>query len=89
MRENAAKCKRSYIEYIFGKTILNVIDAELAEIVLTDPTLITKGFTYEFLKPALGDGLLVSKDRKWHSRRKMLTPAFHFNILAQFEEIFK
>lgn len=72
-----------------GKTILNVIDAELMELIITDSRLITKGFVYDFLKPALGDGLLISTDRKWHTRRKMLTPAFHFNILNQFEDIFK
>ncbi|XP_014614326.1 PREDICTED: cytochrome P450 4C1-like [Polistes canadensis] len=45
---------------------------------------IEKGVFYKYLRPWLSSGLLISGGKKWHIRRKMLTPAFHFNILKYY-----
>ena len=58
----------------------------MLQAVLSSSKHITKSRVYNFLRPWLGNGLLTSQGQLWHSRRKLLTPAFHFRILDQFSE---
>ncbi|XP_047435475.1 cytochrome P450 4V2 isoform X2 [Mugil cephalus] len=61
--------------------------AETVEPVMTNPIHMEKAYVYNFLHPWLGTGLLTSTGTKWRQRRKMLTPTFHFSILADFLEV--
>ncbi|KAL2077679.1 hypothetical protein ACEWY4_027183 [Coilia grayii] len=61
--------------------------AESIEGVLSSSRHLDKSFSYTFLEPWLGTGLLTSTGDKWRSRRKMLTPTFHFSILGDFLEV--
>lgn len=42
---------------------------------------------YFNLEPWLGDGLLLSGGQKWSRNRRLLTPAFHFDILRPYMAI--
>jgi len=35
----------------------------------------------------LGDGLLIAAGAKWQRNRKLLTPAFHFDILKPYMKV--
>ncbi|NXY62264.1 CP4FN protein, partial [Callaeas wilsoni] len=43
---------------------------------------------YGFLKPWLGEGLLLSSGQRWAQHRRLLTPAFHGDVLRDYVGIF-
>lgn len=56
---------------------------------MSSPKYIDKSSDYDYLRPWLGTGLLTSWGSKWRSRRKILTPTFHFKILEDFIGVFQ
>ncbi|KAJ3656430.1 hypothetical protein Zmor_015510 [Zophobas morio] len=64
-------------------------DYNLIQFILNSRKLIKKSENYIFLKKWLGNGLLISDGDYWKRHRKILTPAFHFEILKNFVEVFE
>uniref|UniRef100_T1GKN6 Cytochrome P450 n=1 Tax=Megaselia scalaris TaxID=36166 RepID=T1GKN6_MEGSC len=83
IRNLSNKYQESFLLHVVLGSAYQIIRAEDLEDVMKEPDLITKGIYYHFLEDFLGEGLLLSTDKKWHSRRKLLTPSFHFNILER------
>lgn len=50
----------------------------------------SKGFggAYRHVYPWLGEGLLLADGKRWSRARRLLTPAFHFNILKPYVNIY-
>uniref|UniRef100_T1H859 Cytochrome n=1 Tax=Rhodnius prolixus TaxID=13249 RepID=T1H859_RHOPR len=67
--------------WIVGIPVVIIHEPEDLEVIMGSPHHITKGHEYEAILPWLQEGLLVSTGEKWHKRRKLLTPTFHFRIL--------
>ncbi|XP_036911115.1 cytochrome P450 4V2 [Sturnira hondurensis] len=76
-----------FILWIGPMPMLIMYNTEVVEASLTNSKEIDKSHLYTFLEPWLGQGLLTSTGYKWRSRRKMLTPTFHFTILEDFLDV--
>ncbi|XP_072942377.1 cytochrome P450 4C1-like [Epargyreus clarus] len=87
LRALSKKYNRLYklmVGYVKGVAIYHPEDVE---VLLSSNETTTKGFLYTFIQPWLKEGLLTSKGSMWQHRRKMLQPAFHFNLLTNFKSI--
>lgn len=67
--------------------LVMLTDPKMAEAVLSSQKLIEKSEDYDLMQSWLGTGLLISSGKKWHQRRKIITPSFHFAILERFVDI--
>ncbi|XP_026667550.1 cytochrome P450 4C1 isoform X1 [Ceratina calcarata] len=71
------------------EAFINIRHPDDIEIVIGQSRFLHKSNTiYRIMLPWFGTGLLTSTDRKWQTRRKILTPAFHFNMLREFTDVF-
>ncbi|CAL1279535.1 unnamed protein product [Larinioides sclopetarius] len=73
--------------WIGGKPWIFIHKPEAVEVILNSNTILKKTFMYDFLNYWFKEGLITSSGSKWHMRRKLLTPAFHFRILSDFQPV--
>ncbi|XP_011864532.1 PREDICTED: cytochrome P450 4C1-like isoform X1 [Vollenhovia emeryi] len=73
--------------WAFSTSLVSIRHPDDLEVILRSTNYIEKSRIYDALQPWLQTGLLTSGGAKWHTRRKILTPTFHFNILQKFVEI--
>ncbi|KAH8360764.1 hypothetical protein KR084_008307 [Drosophila pseudotakahashii] len=73
---------------MIGERGFMTADPKMIEAIMSSQQTIQKNSLYGLLTNWLGDGLLISKGKKWFRRRKIITPAFHFKILEDFVEVF-
>lgn len=74
--------------WIGPRLVVFLYDPRDVEIILSSQVYIDKSPEYEFFKPWLGEGLLISSGHKWRSHRKLIAPTFHLNILKSFIDLF-
>nr|XP_032529307.1 cytochrome P450 4C1-like isoform X1 [Danaus plexippus plexippus] len=70
--------------YAFSVASVNIYNPEDVEIITSNMKYHEKSRIYKFFAPWLKEGLLTSNGTKWQHRRKVLTSAFHFDVLKKY-----
>nr|AVM18979.1 odorant degrading protein 9 [Holotrichia parallela] len=78
------KFKGDYKLYIGFQPLLMLSEPKSIEAMLSSTTNLKKSKSYTFVKKWLGNGLLLSDGDYWRKHRKIITPAFHFQILDKY-----
>ncbi|XP_069136023.1 cytochrome P450 4A24-like [Argopecten irradians] len=88
IRETKARVISFWIMFMFP--LIFVCHPETAKVVLksSEPKSKRVGGAYYPLLDWLGDGLLISDGKKWERNRRLLTPAFHFDVLKPYVSIY-
>ena len=81
--------KHLLLLWLSYKPIILASTVEFSKVILSSQKLMRKSFLYHFLHEWLGTGLLTSDGKKWKTRRRIITPSFHFSILNRFSEVFE
>uniref|UniRef100_A0A4D5R9T3 Cytochrome P450 4c3 n=1 Tax=Scolopendra viridis TaxID=118503 RepID=A0A4D5R9T3_SCOVI len=72
-----------FLLYGFNQRFIYLCKPEFVQVLLSNNEQIKKAGDYDVVRQWLGDGLFLSSGTKWHSRRKLLTPSFHFRNLDE------
>lgn len=73
----------------FNQTI-NLLHGDTMKVILktAEPkTVRAMAGAYRFILPWLGSGLILADSKRWARNRRLLTPAFHFDILKPYMKI--
>nr|AVM18974.1 odorant degrading protein 4 [Holotrichia parallela] len=82
------KYKTNFKIYLGDQAYFIIVEPKELEFILNSTTILRKSDVYRFLHNWLGLGLLTSTGNKWRKHRKIITPAFHFQILEEFIDVF-
>ncbi|MCQ7614255.1 cytochrome P450 [Salmonella enterica] len=75
------------LQWLSGnKARVMIFDPDYIKVILgrSDPK---SPLSYRYLAPWIGNGLLLLNGKKWFQHRRMLTPAFHYDILKPYAKV--
>ncbi|GJQ86415.1 hypothetical protein Trydic_g10324 [Trypoxylus dichotomus] len=88
LMEYGAKYKGNYKVYLGSQPYLIILNPKDMEILMNHQSALKKSDLYNYMRNWLGAGLLTAHGDRWRKHRKIITPAFHFQILEEFIDVF-